>query len=82
MGKNEKFNPDEIWYIVDKRQDLHFTQVFRAAYKVNDKWKTKLIFNGFGTMNGPDGKPFKTRDGGVMPLSNLLESVTEECKKD
>ena len=43
--------------------------------------KTKLIFNGFGTMNGPDGKPFKTRDGGVMPLSNLLESVTEECKK-
>ena len=78
----KKFNPDEIWYIVDKRQDLHFTQVFRAAYKskmINEN--TKLIFNGFGTMNGPDGKPFKTRDGGVMPLSNLLESVTEECKK-
>lgn len=78
----KKFNPEEIWYIVDKRQDLHFTQVFRAAYKskmINEK--TKLIFNGFGTMNGPDGKPFKTRDGGVMPLSNLLESVTEECKK-
>ena len=77
-----KFNLDELWYIVDKRQDLHFTQVFRASYKseiVNKE--TKLIFNGFGTMNGPDGKPFKTRDGGVMPLSELLDNVTKECEK-
>lgn len=76
-----KYKLDEIWYIVDKRQELHFTQVFRASYKsgiVNDD--TKLIFNGFGTMNGPDGKPFKTRDGGVMPLSDLLDNVTKVCE--
>ncbi len=76
-----KFKIDEIWYIVDKRQELHFTQVFRAAYKSEIVRKeTKLIFNGFGTMNGPDGKPFKTRDGGVMPLSDLLDSVTKVCE--
>ena len=76
-----KYKLDEIWYIVDKRQELHFTQVFRASYKsgiVSDD--TKLIFNGFGTMNGPDGKPFKTRDGGVMPLSDLLDNVTKVCE--
>jgi len=77
-----KFTLDEIWYVVDKRQELHFTQVFRAAYKTNIvKPETKLIFNSFGTMNGPDGKPFKTRDGGVMPLSTLLDMVTRECEK-
>ena len=77
-----KFKIDELWYIVDKRQELHFTQVFRAAKKSEIvKKETKLIFNGFGTMNGPDGKPFKTRDGGVMPLKNLLDSVTEVCEK-
>ena len=76
-----KFNLDEIWYIVDKRQDLHFTQVFRAAKKSNIvKENTNLIFNGFGTMNGPDGKPFKTRDGGVMPLKTLLDNVTDVCE--
>lgn len=76
-----KFKIDEIWYIVDKRQELHFTQVFRAAYKSEIvSRETKLIFNGFGTMNGPDGKPFKTRDGGVMPLSDLLDSVTKVCE--
>ncbi len=76
-----KFKIDEIWYIVDKRQELHFTQVFRAAYKSEIvRRETKLIFNGFGTMNGPDGKPFKTRDGGVMPLSDLLDSVTKVCE--
>lgn len=76
------YNPDEIWYVVDKRQNLHFTQVFRAAYKskiVNEK--TKLVFAGFGTMNGNDGKPFKTRDGGVMRLNDLLELVKKECLK-
>jgi len=80
--RTKKYNLDEIWYVVDKRQELHFTQVFRAAYNTEVvKPNTKLIFNGFGTMNGPDGKPFKTRDGGVMPLSNLLDMVTEECEK-
>ncbi len=79
--RTHKYNLDEIWYIVDKRQELHFTQVFRASYKsgiVNHQ--TKLIFNGFGTMNGQDGKPFKTRDGSVMPLSCLLDSVTKVCE--
>ena len=79
--RTHKYKLDEIWYVVDKRQELHFTQVFRAALKskmVSEK--TKLIFNGFGTMNGPDGKPFKTRDGGVMPLRDLLDNVTEACE--
>jgi len=76
------YNPDEIWYIVDKRQELHFTQVSRASYKSNiTSAKTNLVFAGFGTMNGRDGKPFKTRDGGVMRLTDLLELVKEECLK-
>lgn len=76
-------NPDEIWYVVDKRQELHFDQVFRAAYKSGIVPKNvKLSFIGFGTMNGKDGKPFKTRDGGVMTLSALIETVkTETLKK-
>lgn len=80
--RTHKYNLDEIWYLTDKRQELHFNQVFRATYKSEmvDK-NLKLIWSGFGTMNGPDGKPFKTRDGGVMPLSNLLDMVTEECEK-
>lgn len=75
-------NPDEIWYVVDKRQSLHFEQVFRAAYKANIvPEQVKLKFIGFGTMNGKDGKPFKTRDGGVMTLSSLIKSVKEETIK-
>ncbi len=72
---------DEIWYLSDKRQELHFTQVFRAAKKANIVKDTKLIFVGFGTMNGKDGKPFKTRDGGVMRLEGLLSLVNDECLK-
>ncbi len=80
--RTHNFKLDEIWYMTDKRQELHFTQVFRAAYKsAIAKPELQLIFNGFGTMNGPDGKPFKTRDGGVMPLADLLDMVTEECEK-
>ncbi len=78
----KNYNPNEIWYITDKRQDLHFLQVFRAAYKaqiVSDQ--VKLVFAGFGTMNGRDGRPFKTRDGGVMNLTDLLEQVKDECMK-
>lgn len=75
-------NPDEIWYVVDKRQSLHFEQVFRAAYKSGIvPQNIKLEFIGFGTMNGKDGKPFKTRDGGVMTLSDLIESVKRETLK-
>ena len=76
------FKPDEIWYVVDKRQELHFEQVFRAAYKSGIVPETtKLEFVGFGTMNGKDGKPFKTRDGGVMRLADLMETVREETLK-
>ena len=81
-SRMQRFNPDEIWYVVDNRQDLHFNQVFRAAYKsgiVSDN--TKLQFLGFGTMNGQDGRPFKTRDGGVMSLPDLIDLVNEETTK-
>ncbi len=77
----ENYHPDEIWYMADKRQSLHFTQVFRAAKKANIASDTKLVFAGFGTMNGKDGKPFKTRDGGVMKLESLLDEVKRECLK-
>ena len=73
------FHPDEILYVVDKRQELHFIQVFRCARKtglVEDD--TKLSFLGFGTMNGKDGRPFKTREGGVMRLENLIADIDEE----
>ena len=73
------FNPDEILYVVDKRQELHFIQVFRCARKTGlVKEDTKLSFLGFGTMNGKDGKPFKTREGGVMRLENLITDIDEE----
>ena len=76
------YNPDELIYVVDKRQEMHFIQVFRCARKcglVTDK--TELKFLGFGTMNGKDGKPFKTRDGGVMRLEYLLKDINEEMLK-
>ena len=76
------FHPDEILYVVDKRQEMHFIQVFRCARKtglVNED--TKLSFLGFGTMNGKDGKPFKTRDGGVMRLENLIREIDQEMYK-
>ena len=73
------FQPDEILYVVDKRQELHFIQVFRCARKTGlVKEDTKLSFLGFGTMNGKDGKPFKTREGGVMRLENLIADIDEE----
>ncbi len=76
------FNPDEVWYLTDARQALHFEQVFRAVYKTGIVPKTtNLEFIPFGTMNGADGKPFKTRDGGVMTLEALLELAKEECEK-
>ena len=76
------FNPDEFWYLTDARQGLHFEQVFRAAKKSKMvKEDTILEFVPFGTMNGSDGKPFKTRDGGVMTLEALLDLAYEECEK-
>lgn len=78
----KNYNPDEIWYLTDVRQALHFEQVFRAAKKSEIvKDEIKLEFIPFGTMNGSDGKPFKTRDGGVMKLEDLLNLAKEECEK-
>ena len=77
----KRFNPDEIWYTTDLRQELHFNQVFRAAKKSNIAQNIELGFFGFGTMNGPDGKPFKTRAGGVMSLEELITLIKEECLK-
>jgi len=73
------FHPDQIIYIVDKRQELYFETVFRCARKTKlVKEDTELNFIGFGTMNGKDGKPFKTREGGVMRLEHLIKNVTDE----
>lgn len=72
------FEPDYMIYVVDKRQDLYFEQVFRCARKTKlVKEDTRFRFLGFGTMNGKDGKPFKTRDGGVMRLEDLIRIVTD-----
>lgn len=82
LQRKKDYDPDEIWYCVDGRQELHFEQVFRAARKAKLlRDDVKLEFIGFGTMNGKDGKPFKTRDGGVMTLKNLINLVTEETLK-
>ena len=76
--REDNFNPDAILYVVDKRQELHFIQVFRTARKCGlAKEDTSLEFIGFGTMNGPGGKPFKTRDGGVLRLETLLSQIKE-----
>ena len=75
-------NPNEIWYVVDNRQSLHFEQVFRTCYKSNMvNENVKLEHLGFGTMNGNDGKPFKTRDGSVMTLESLMNLVKDETIK-
>lgn len=78
VQRMQDFHPDKILYLTDKRQSLHFEQVFRAARKagiVNPE--TELEHVGFGTMNGKDGKPFKTRDGGVMRLEQLVKDMTD-----
>lgn len=78
VQRQKMFNPDKIIYVADKRQSLYFEQVFRCAKKTKIIGeKTKLIFLGFGTMNGKDGKPFKTRDGGVMRLEHLIKEIND-----
>lgn len=78
IQRQKDFAPDRIWYVVDKRQGLHFTQVFRCAKKAGIlPESTELVHLGIGTMNGSDGKPYKTRDGGVMRLSDLLDTVNK-----
>lgn len=82
LERKVNFNPDEMWYVVDGRQALHFEQTFRAARKA-DLISDEVVLEhvGFGTMNGKDGKPFKTRDGGVMSLKSLMDLVYQETFK-
>lgn len=76
------YKPDKLIYVVDKRQELYFEQVFRCARKTKlVEADTSLVFLGFGTMNGKDGKPFKTREGGVMRLESLIKEINEEMYK-
>lgn len=79
VEREELYHPDEVIYVVDKRQELHFVQVFRCAKKTGIvREETALRFLGFGTMNGKDGKPFKTREGGVMRLETLIKDITDK----
>ena len=82
MERMSLIKPDEMIYVVDKRQDLYFDQVFRCARKTKIvSPRVSLKFLGFGTMNGKDGKPFKTREGGVMRLEYLIKEIQEEMYK-
>ena len=77
IDRVNNLNADEIIYLADKRQELHFTQLFRCAKQTNIAKNTELYFVGFGTMNGKDGKPFKTRAGGVMRLADLIKIIKD-----
>lgn len=82
VEREKLYNPDRYIYIADKRQELHYTQFFRVAKKANIvKPEHDLKFIGFGTMNGTDGKPFKTRSGGVMRLEQLLKEVEDAVRR-
>lgn len=79
LERMNKIQPDEIIYLTDKRQELYFEQVFRCARKTKlVPPEVRLLWLGFGTMNGKDGKPFKTREGGVMRLESLIKETTDE----
>ena len=79
VEREKLYQPDQVVYITDKRQELHFEQVFRCAKKTGIvRQETELTHIGFGTMNGKDGKPFKTRDGGVMRLEELISDISDK----
>ncbi|MBE5881832.1 MAG: arginine--tRNA ligase [Lachnospiraceae bacterium] len=82
MQRREEIDPDQVIYVVDKRQGLYFEQVFRCARKTKIvKDETELFFLGFGTVNGKDGHAFKTREGGVMRLESLVSQINEQMFK-
>lgn len=82
QDRMEAYHPDKLIYLTDKRQDLYFEQIFRCARKTGLVLpETELVHIGFGTMNGKDGKPFKTREGGVMRLERLIREITEEMMR-
>jgi arginyl-tRNA synthetase len=81
VDRVREHDPDLILYVVDQRQHSHFEQVFRAAKKTGLAGRAELEHIGYGTVNGPDGKPFKTRAGGVMKLYDLIAMATEEAMK-
>jgi arginyl-tRNA synthetase len=87
VWREQNLHPDMFLYVTDKRQELHFTQVFRTARKAGIvPEEREMKWMGFGTMNGKDGKPFKTRDGGVMRLESLIaevyDAVLEKIKEN
>lgn len=82
LMRNENYNPDEIIYIVDSRQNQHFEQVFRCCKMAGiSPENQKLTFIGFGTMNGKDGKPFKTRDGGLIKLEDIINLLKDKASE-
>ena len=80
IDRKSEINPDKIVYVVDQRQALHFEQVFRAAAKAGWYDREQMFHAGFGTMNGKDGKPFKTREGGVLRLEDLMDIMNEAAR--
>ncbi|MBB3227985.1 arginyl-tRNA synthetase [Luteibacter sp. Sphag1AF] len=81
LDRKQRDNPDRIVYVVDQRQALHFEQVFRAAHKAGYADGIDLFHAGFGTVNGPDGKPYKTRQGGVAQLKDLLSDAIDKARE-
>jgi arginyl-tRNA synthetase len=81
LDREQRFDPDLMLYVVDQRQADHFEQVFRAAYLAGYAAAGALEHIGFGTMNGADGKPFKTREGGVLKLHDLIEMTRAKARE-
>ena len=81
VDRKSENNPDSIIYVVDQRQALHFEQVFRAAAKAGWYERDQMYHAGFGTMNGKDGTPFKTREGGVLRLEDLMEIMNDAARE-
>ena len=79
LQRMQDWKPDEIWYFTDTRQSLHFKQVFRCAALAGFLGDTQCFHVNNGTVNGKDGKPYKTREGGVMRLSDMIQTVTENA---